>query len=232
MLRDSERILKIIAHKVVYAGPPKEFSWKVYSNTTLLPSKEFLEVFKCRSNAADRPLRIGYLGRLSPEKGVDILIHATKLMASQDRDVKVVIAGDGPLRGLIERELNNEIRSGRVELLGWLPHEKVPDFLSKIRLLLMPSYTEGLPSALIETIACGTPVLTSRVGEIPQVVIHGETGFLIDELNPHNIASLALKLIKDEESLRRMSTRCSTYMMEFFKEDEVIHVWKKILRPG
>jgi glycosyltransferase involved in cell wall biosynthesis len=96
----------------------------------------------------------------------------------------------------------------------------------------MPSYTEGLPSALVETMACGTPVLTSRVGEIPQVVIHGETGLLIDELNPNNIASLALKLIKDEKNLRRMSTRCSTYMMEFFKEDEVIHVWKKILRPG
>ncbi|MGQ9506355.1 MAG: glycosyltransferase family 4 protein [Candidatus Bathycorpusculaceae bacterium] len=227
----SEKTLKIVAHKVVYAGPPKIFSRKLYSNTTLLPSKEFLEIFKCKSNAADRPLLVGYLGRLSPEKGVDILVPAIKLITSRDEDIKVVIAGDGPLRGLIERELEKEIKNGRVKLLGWLPHEKVPEFLSKIRLLLMPSYTEGLPSALIETMACGTPVLTTRVGEIPNVVIHGETGLLMDELTSNNIASLVLMMVKDEQRLRRMSTRCSTYMAQFFKEEEVIRVWEKILRP-
>jgi glycosyltransferase involved in cell wall biosynthesis len=227
----SERILKIVAHKVVYAGPPKVLSGKFYLNTDILPSKEFSETFKCRSNAADRPLLIGYLGRLSPEKGIDILIQVIKLMTIWDNDIKVLIVGDGPLRGTIERELESQIRNGKVKLLGWLPHEKIPEFLSKIRLLLMPSYTEGLPSALMEAMACGTPVIASRVGEIPNVIIDGENGLLIDKLIPHNVVSLVLELIRNEKRLRMMSTRCSTYVIEFFKEDEAIRAWKKILRP-
>jgi glycosyltransferase involved in cell wall biosynthesis len=227
----SERTLKMAAHKVVYAGPPRVLSSKFYVNTDILPSKDFLETFKCKSNAADRPLLVGYLGRLSPEKGIDVLIQVIKLLTLRDGDIKVLIAGDGILRGTIEKELEKEIENERVKLLGWLPHEKIPEFLSQIRLLVMPSYTEGLPSALVEAMACGTPVIASPVGAIPNVIVNGENGLLIDKLTPSNVASMVLKLIRDEKRLRMMSKSCSTFMMEFFKEEEALRVWKKILRP-
>jgi glycosyltransferase involved in cell wall biosynthesis len=230
-LEISEITLKMVAHKVVYAGPPRVLSDKFYMNTDILPSRDFLETFKCKSNAADRPLRIGYLGRLSPEKGIDVLIQTVKLLTLRDSDIKVLIAGDGILRENIERELEKEIKNENVKLLGWLPHEKIPEFLSQIRLLLMPSYTEGLPSALVEAMACGTPVIASSVGAIPNVIVNGENGLLIDKLTPNNVASMVLKLIRDDERLRMMSKSCTTYMMEFFKEEEAIRIWKKILRP-
>lgn len=227
----SDKTLKMVAHKVVYAGPPRIFSNKFYVNTDILPSKDFLEAFKCKSNAADRPLLVGYLGRLSPEKGIDVLIQTIKLLTSRDDDIKVLIAGDGILRETVEKELENEIKNGKVQLLGWLSHEKIPEFLSQIRLLLMPSYTEGLPSGLIEAMACGTPVIASPVGAIPNVIVDGENGLLIDKLTPKNVASMTLELIRDEKRLRMMSKSCSMYMREFFKEEESLRIWKKILRP-
>ena len=230
-LRVLERALTIVAHKVVYAGPPRKLSDKYYVANEHPASKEFLEAFKFTSNAADRPLVVGYLGRLSMEKGVDVLAEAVKIMVSRDEELRILIAGDGPLRGWIEDKLRLEIECGRVKLLGWLPHESTPSFLSGVRLLLMPSYTEGLPAVLVEAMACGTPVVASPVGEIPSVLVNGETGLLIDKLTPARVASLALSLVRDEPRLRRMSVNSFKRFKEMFDEEKVLSIWRECLSP-
>jgi len=88
--------------------------------------------------------------------------------------------GDGGLKSWLEAELAAEIEQGAVETVGWVDHDEVPTELNRFRLLVLPSEpTEGLPTVILESLACGTPVYATPVSGVPDVVRDGETGFLM-----------------------------------------------------
>ena len=126
---------------------------------------------------AERKRRIGYLGRLDEEKGVDVLVEVVKELPEE---VTFVFIGDGALRPRIERELADRIEAGSVELTGWVDHEDVSALLGELRLPVMTSRTEGVSTTALEAMACGTPVCATPVGGIPDVVEDWETGLLLD----------------------------------------------------
>jgi glycosyltransferase involved in cell wall biosynthesis len=140
------------------------------------------ERFEITRPYADRERVVGFLGRLDEEKGVRELAEvATRL----PDDITFRFIGDGDLRGWLETELDAEIAAGQVELTGWVDHDDVPAELNDLALLVLPSQpTEGLPTTILEALACGTPVLASPVSGVPDVVREGETGFLIDSREP------------------------------------------------
>ncbi|MDR9817328.1 MAG: glycosyltransferase family 4 protein [Candidatus Methanoculleus thermohydrogenotrophicum] len=124
----------------------------------------------------DRPSLIGYIGRLSGEKGVQHFAQALPAVLNGREDLRVLIGGDGPLKELIEASLQKGGVTARVDLPGWISHDDLPGYLNQLRLLVLPSYTEGLPNIMLEAMACGTPVLATPVGAIPDVIIDGKTG--------------------------------------------------------
>ena len=140
------------------------------------------ERFEITRPYADRERVVGFLGRLDEEKGVrELAAVATRL----PDDITFRFIGDGDLRGWLETELDAEIAAGQVELTGWVDHDDVPAELNDLALLVLPSQpTEGLPTTILEALACGTPVLASPVSGVPDVVREGETGFLIDSREP------------------------------------------------
>ena len=73
-------------------------------------------------------------------------------------------------------------------MLRWIPHDELPRYLNELRLFVLPSYTEGLPHTLLEAMACGTPVLATPVGAIPDVIKDEETGFIMENNSPACIA--------------------------------------------
>ena len=86
--------------------------------------------------------------------------------------------------GLSSKEnLNN-----KVELTGWIPHDELPDYSNMLKLIVLPSYTEGLPNIMLEVMACGTPVLATPVGAIPDVINDGENRFLMENNSQECIA--------------------------------------------
>ena len=129
----------------------------------------------------ERDKVVGFLGRLDEEKNVRTLAAVAKELPD---DVTFRFIGDGDLREELERELAAEIEAGEVEFTGWVDHDKVPRQLSELRLLVLPSEpTEGLPTVILEAMACGTPVLATPVSGVPDVVREGETGFLIEDVS-------------------------------------------------
>jgi len=143
------------------------------------------EQFYPRVAFAEREQVVGFLGRLDEEKRIRELATVAKELPD---DITFVFAGDGELREWLERELSAEIESGSVELTGWVDHEEVPEVLSRFELLILPSApTEGLPTVVLESMACGTPVLATPVSGVPDVVRDEETGFLMDNVNPELI---------------------------------------------
>ncbi|GGN88034.1 MULTISPECIES: glycosyltransferase family 4 protein [Haloarcula] len=134
----------------------------------------------------DRERVVGFLGRLDEEKGIRELAEVAKRLPE---DVTFRFIGDGDLRGWLEAELADDIDAGRVELTGWVDHDDVPAQLNDLSLLVLPSQpTEGLPTTILEALACGTPVYASPVSGVPDVVREGETGFLIDSRDPAALA--------------------------------------------
>jgi len=142
---------------------------------------------------AERERRVGFLGRLDEEKNVRELATVAK---SLPEDVTFTFIGDGNLREWLETELATEIESGQVEMRGWVDHDDVPGELNRLRLVVLPSEpTEGLPTVILEALACGTPVYATPVSGVPDVVREGETGFLMDSTDPDEIRAELLAVL-------------------------------------
>jgi glycosyltransferase involved in cell wall biosynthesis len=115
-----------------------------------------------------------YAGRLSPEKGVDVLIRAAGLAA----DVKVEILGDGPERARLE-QLADKVAPGRVRFHGRVGREAVHDAMRASLATVVPSvWYENQPITILESFACGVPVLGTQLGGIPELVEDGVTGYV------------------------------------------------------
>jgi glycosyltransferase involved in cell wall biosynthesis len=143
---------------------------------------------------ADRDRVVGFLGRLDEEKNVREL---AAVAAELPDDVTFRFVGDGDLLEWLETELAAEIERGGVELTGWVDHDDVPEQLNDLSLLVLPSQpTEGLPTTILEALACGTPVLASPVSGVPDVVRAGETGFLLDSREPAVLRQTILDILE------------------------------------
>ncbi|GCF12538.1 hypothetical protein Harman_04730 [Haloarcula mannanilytica] len=153
--------------------------------------------FRVQRPYADRNRVVGFLGRLDEEKGIRAL---ASVAAELPDDVTFRFIGDGDLRTWLEAELASEIDDGTVELTGWVDHDDVPAQLNDLSLLVLPSQpTEGLPTTILESLACGTPVLASPVSGVPDVVREGETGFLLDSRDPDALRETILDILANED---------------------------------
>jgi len=159
--------------------------------------------FNITNTYEDRQRVVGFLGRLDEEKGIRELAEVAKRLPD---DITFRFIGDGDLREWLETELESEIASGRVGLTGWVDHDDVPLQLNDLSLLVLPSQpTEGLPTTILEALACGTPVLASPVSGVPDVVRNGETGFHIESREPDCLAA-DIESILASEPLSDIST--------------------------
>ena len=120
--------------------------------------------------AGPLPAAVGFVGRLSHEKGPDLFCRAA---SKSPPNTRWIVFGDGPMRQDLERQY-----AGRVEFRGMVSN--IADAWPEIGLLLMPSRAEGLPMAALEALAAGVPVAAARVGAMPDVVRDGENGWLFD----------------------------------------------------
>ena len=150
----------------------------------------------------DRDPVVGFLGRLDEEKGIRTLAEVARRLPD---DVRFRFVGGGDLEDWLRETLVGEIGAGDVEVAGWVDHDEVPAELNRFRLLVMPSQpTEGLPTVILEALACGTPVYASPVSGVPDVVREDETGFLMDDLDADAIAR-DVAAILDREDLPAIS---------------------------
>jgi len=184
--------------------------------------------FSITTPLSQRPFCIGFIGRLNTEKGIVNFVQALPAIFQNRRDVSVIIVGDGQLRENIIALLKKENSESGVNLCGWINHDDLPVYLNKIRLLVIPSYTEGLPNVMLEAMACGTPVLATPVGAIPDIIENGKTGFLIEFNSPERIAADIIRAINSPD-LGRIADNGRIFVQEHYTFEKTLGIWKLIL---
>jgi glycosyltransferase involved in cell wall biosynthesis len=122
--------------------------------------------------------RLVCVGRLSAEKGQLLLVEAAARLAAKGIRFDLVLVGDGELRAELEELIARHRLAGQVRITGWVSGERVREELLAARALVLPSFAEGLPVALMEAMALRRPVLTTYVAGIPELVRAGENGWL------------------------------------------------------
>jgi glycosyltransferase involved in cell wall biosynthesis len=123
--------------------------------------------------------RFVFVGRLAPEKGVTLLMDAVASLGARGLAVQLVVIGDGPCRGELERRIARGHLQEVVKLLGWQSTQRVREEILASRALVLPSFAEGLPIVLMEALALHRPVIATQVAGIPELVEHGVNGWLV-----------------------------------------------------
>lgn len=172
---------------------------------------------------------ITYTGRIDPIKGVDLVIQAfIEYCARKDnRDLRLFIMGEGN-RDYIEQLITTtQVRSvqQRIEFKGHLSKEMINIYLRSSLLNIVPSRCyENLPNVILESFSAGTPVVTSNIGMLPEVVIEGQTGGLFEVGNSKDLADTINRLLSDRDQLRKMGETCKQIALDRYSEN--IHVTK------
>jgi glycosyltransferase involved in cell wall biosynthesis len=123
--------------------------------------------------------RLVCVGRLGPEKGQLLLVHAAAMLRERGVNLEIVLVGDGPSRGEIERTARELGVHEVIRLVGWQSSLEVHRWLSESKALVLPSFAEGIPVAAMEAMALQRPVIATYVGGIPELVRPGENGWLV-----------------------------------------------------
>lgn len=162
-----------------------------------------------------RERRLVCVGRLCEAKGQLLLIEAAARLRARGLALELVLAGDGPLRTELEAAIARHGLGDAVSITGWIRSEAVREEILAARALVLPSLAEGLPVVIMEAMALRRPVLSTYVAGIPELVRHGENGWLfpagsVDEL----CAAITDCLSRPTEDIRRMGDAAHTRVSE------------------
>ena len=183
VLKALSKISHILADTIVVYSPSLIAEWNLspYRHKIRIAHEHIINFNEFKQKIGDRKNLIGYVGRLDGEKGIMNLVGAMPAIVSHDPDVELLIIGDGNLKESVRDFIVENHLEHFVKLAGWVRHDELPAYLNSMKLLVIPSYTEGLPNTMLEAMACGTPVLANRVGSIPDFITDGQNGFIMKD---------------------------------------------------
>ena len=185
-----ERLNYGLAARIVVYSPSlvKQFGLEKHRTKISIAHEYFLnfDKFKIQKPLNERANLVGYIGRLSQEKGTLNFMEAIPNVVETREQATFLVGGDGALRPQVEEYANK--LGNKVNFVGWIPHDELPGYLNELRLLVVPSYTETGPYIAFEAMACGTPVLGTPVGLMADMLRDGENGFIMEDNSPECIA--------------------------------------------
>ena len=173
-----------IAHAAVVFSQSKVEA--IPTSNVFVSFSNYIDFERCNIEIpiTERQYDLGFVGRFSEIKGVVQFATAAKEIVNTHPNAHVVLIGDGPL---FEKVRNIVGDSERIMVRGWVEHNRIHEQYNQIQVLFAPSKSEGLPTTLLEAMGCGVVVASTPVGSVTDIVIDGETGFLLDD---HNTAEM------------------------------------------
>jgi glycosyltransferase involved in cell wall biosynthesis len=150
-------------------------------------------IFKRDSSLSLKDIDVLFVGRLSPEKGLETLIEAAQYLSKETR---IVIIGDGELYKQLERQVQQ--LACNIELKGWVNNQSLPSYYNRARVFVVPSLSEPQGVVVLEAMACGVPVIASNTGGLPEMIEHGKNGWLVEPGDAKSLANTIQAALSDE----------------------------------
>lgn len=187
-------------------------SFSCYKYLSLLPNAIDLSLYGGAQQKAfdSEVLQLGYIGRLAESKGILEVIEALHILQQRGLNrLHFTIAGSGPADAAIRERIRARGLESKISLTGPVFGEEKVQFWHKTDIFVFPTHREGMPYVVLESLASGTPMVTTRVGGIPDAVTDGVHGFLIAPGDPGAIADRLQRMALDRGLLQRMSAACT-----------------------
>ncbi|MBJ8186130.1 glycosyltransferase family 4 protein [Bacillus mycoides] len=150
---------------------------------------------------------LSYVGRLAPEKDIDTLQTLIQTTNKERDDIHWLIAGDGPLA----KGLHENVPKTNVTFTGYLQGKDLAEVYASSDLMVFPSTTETFGNVVLESLACGTPVIGANSGGVKNIITDGKTGFLCEPKNANSFLSSIYELLNNEEMRKQMSLDAHSY---------------------
>jgi glycosyltransferase involved in cell wall biosynthesis len=173
---------------------------------------------------APGPPVVGAVGRLSPEKGLEVLVRAVRTLPG----CRLVLVGEGPERPRLEQLVRDLELAERVQFAGWVDAPWTAQWAFDV--VAMPSFTEAFPLVIVEAMLAGMPVVASSVGGIPEIVVDGDTGLLVPPNDVEALASSLGELVDDAERRVAMGARCRSVAQHRFTADVMAANFESLYR--
>lgn len=167
----------------------------------------------------------GYIGRLSYEKGVDILFDAFDILAQQYKSIDLVIVGDGPEMATLRDRYSSKVWWGNVRFVGKQSWKNAIQYLSVMDAVVVPSRFEGFGLSAVESMAASKPVIASDAGGLGEVIENNRSGLLFRNENVVDLASAMVMLLKYPEDCLRLACNAKrrSNMFDVKRFNENIH---------
>jgi glycosyltransferase involved in cell wall biosynthesis len=175
---------------------------------------------------------VGYVKGLHRRYDPSTLIAAFDRLSSTAPAARLVIAGEGPLRRELEELVASLGLVDRVEFLGIVPHDRVPELMHQFHVLVNPSRSESFGVVLLEAAASGIPVVAAKVGGVPEVVDHGATGLLFEVGDVEGMAAALLRLSADPQLRHRLGTAGRTRVVSDYRWEECVDEMVRVLKSA
>jgi len=176
------------------------------------------------------PLRLLYIGRIARDKGLFEAIEGVRIARNRGVAAHFVIAGNGPDAGALQRAAEKAGIAGAVEFAGPAYGGAKIELLRAADVLLLPTYAEGLPYALLECMAAGVPPITTKVGAIPDVVTEGVHGLFVPPRESLPIADAIAMLAANPKGLERMRAACREQIAAHYCSDRLADDFARLYR--
>lgn len=189
----------------------------------VIPCGVDLELFRPRDQMASRSMLglsgdvLLFVGRMDPVKGLDILLRSTALLRDRANLTLVVVGGsDSEAELQRNRRLAHDLGlEGRVRFSGAVSQEQLPNYYSAATVCIVPSYYESFGLVAMESLACGTPVIASKVGGLPTVIHDGDNGLLVPRREPAAFADRIVQVLDDTALRRTLRTAARASVLRF-----------------
>lgn len=196
---------------------------QVISNAVRIPD--------IQSKEGNEILTFLFLGVLIKRKGVIDLLNAVKKLTQENiSKFKLMIAGSGEEESALKEFVENENLESKVEFLGWIDGKQKSELLKKSDVLVLPSYNEGLPVAILEALSYALPVISTNVGSIAEAVKDGQNGYLVMPGDVHHLAESMKHLIIHRDIWFTYSHEARKCALERFSEDAFFSKIKNVYK--
>lgn len=164
---------------------------------------------------------ITYIGRLVYGKGVQDLLS---IFPQLKGDVQLLIVGDGPYRGELEA-LARQVDASNIVFSGEQRPEDIPSILKSTDIFVNPSYSEGLPTSVLEACAAGCAVVATDVGGTNEIILDGSTGFLVKPGDRQALTDRVNLLLENKSMRDTLGKNAKAYVMDNFSWDQIMEQW-------